>query len=259
MNFRRSDGVERPADRAEAERLLDAARSADAPPAGDDPLARLLSAAAAPARPGELAGEEAALAAFRRARAAGASAPTSAPTSRRRRRVTTGVVAWVAGIAATATAGAAFAAVTLDRGDEPGPAPRPPASVPGGSGSDPAGPSSSGGGPTTGAPTPGAGPSAASPSGRPGGSGKPASEGKLAGQCRAYRAKPAAQRENALRSRAFADLVAAAGGADNVEAYCRELLPEQAPNAEESPKAKPSQPPAAPAAPTPDARPSRKK
>ncbi|TWG27459.1 hypothetical protein FHX75_11596 [Micromonospora palomenae] len=256
MNFRRSDGAERPADRAEAERLLDAARTADAPPAGDDPLARLLSAAAAPARPGELAGEEAALAAFRAARVTGASAPALAP-SRRRRRVTTGVVAWVAGIAATATAGAAFAAVTLDRGDEP--APRPSASVPGGSGSDPAAPSSSGDGPTTGAPTPGAGPSAVSPSGRPGGSGKPASEGKLAGQCRAYRAKPAAQREKALRSPAFADLVAAAGGAGKVEAYCRELLPERAPEADESPTAKPSRSPAAPAAPTPDARPSRKK
>ncbi|MDH6460782.1 hypothetical protein M2302_000943 [Micromonospora sp. A200] len=257
MNFRRSDGAERPADRAEAERLLDAARTADAPPAGDDPLARLLSAAAAPARPGELAGEEAALAGFRAARAAGASAPSPAPPSRRRRRVTTGVVAWVAGIAATATAGAAFAAVTLDRGDEP--APRPSASVPGGSGSDPAAPSSSGGGSTTGAPTPGAGPSAASPSGRPGASGKPASEGKLAGQCRAYLARPAAQREKALRSPAFADLVAAAGGAGKVEAYCRELLPEQAPGADESPEAKPSRSPAAPAAPTPDARPSRKK
>ncbi|SCF17297.1 hypothetical protein GA0074696_3151 [Micromonospora purpureochromogenes] len=253
MNFRRSDGVERPADRAEAERLLDAARSADMPPAGDEPLARLLSAAAAPARPGELAGEEAALAAFRAARAAGASAPAPAPPSRRRRRVTTGVVAWVAGIAATATAGAAFAAVTLDRGDEPAPAPRPPTSVPGGSGSDPAAPSSSGGGPTTGAP--GAGPSAASP--EPGASGKPASEGRLAGQCRAYLAKPAAQREKALRSPTFADLVAAAGGAGKVEAYCRELLPEQAPEADESPTAKPSRSPAAPAVPTPDARPSR--
>ncbi|NYF59513.1 hypothetical protein [Micromonospora purpureochromogenes] len=256
MNFRRSDGVERPADRAEAERLLDAARSADPAPAGDEPLARLLSAAAAPARPGELAGEEAALAAFRAARAAGASAPAPAPPSRRRRRVTTGVVAWVAGIAATATAGAAFAAVTLDRGDEPAPAPRPPASVPGGSGSDPGAPSSSGGGPTTG--TPSAGPSAASPSGGPGVSGEPASEGMLAGQCRAYLAKPAAQREKALRSPTFADLVAAAGGAGKVEAYCRELLPEQAPDADESPTARPSRSPAAPAAPTPDPRPSRK-
>ncbi|MER6596641.1 hypothetical protein ABT214_33270, partial [Micromonospora purpureochromogenes] len=164
---------------------------------------------------------------------------------------------WVAGIAATATAGAAFAAVTLDRGDEP--APRPSASVPGGSGSDPAAPSSSGGGSTTGSPTPGTGPSAASPSGRPGASGRPASEGKLAGQCRAYLAKPAAQREKALRSPVFADLVAAAGGAGQVEAYCRELLPERAPEADESPEAKSSRPPAAPAAPTPDARSSRKK
>ncbi|PWU57250.1 hypothetical protein DLJ47_03210, partial [Micromonospora sp. S4605] len=66
MSLRRSG---RPADRTESDRLLDAA--GPGAPAGTDPLARLLSAAAAPARPGELAGEEAALAAFRAARAAG--------------------------------------------------------------------------------------------------------------------------------------------------------------------------------------------
>ncbi|MEU8213562.1 hypothetical protein AB0B85_30675, partial [Micromonospora sp. NPDC049044] len=73
-------------DNAETERLLDAARadvhapsdqvgrvdtgsSPVAVPAAD-PVAGLLAAAAGPARPGELAGEDAALAAFRAARAA---------------------------------------------------------------------------------------------------------------------------------------------------------------------------------------------
>ncbi|MEH0974713.1 hypothetical protein V6U77_26620, partial [Micromonospora sp. CPCC 205546] len=85
MFFRR---IARPADRGASDRLLDAAR-ADAPRTpdvvGSEPLARLLSAAAAPARPGELAGEEAAVAAFRAARAARAAGapPRAAAPSRR--------------------------------------------------------------------------------------------------------------------------------------------------------------------------------
>ncbi|MEV0810978.1 hypothetical protein [Micromonospora sp. NPDC050200] len=100
---------------------------------------------------------------------------------------------------------------------------------------------------------PGAVPSSASPSGRPGASGKPAPDGKLAGQCRAYLAMSPAQREKASGTQSFADLVAAAGGAGQVEAYCQRLVPEQAPGA--SPTAQVSHP--APAGPTPDARPSR--
>lgn len=121
MFFRRT---ERPADPGASDRLLDAAR-ADASRTPDaEPLARLLSAAAAPARPGELAGEEDALAAFRAARAAGPAAGTV--PSPRRRRFTAGAMAWGAGIAVTATAGAAFAAVTLERADDPAPRPAPP-------------------------------------------------------------------------------------------------------------------------------------
>ncbi|TDB82397.1 hypothetical protein E1182_01990, partial [Micromonospora sp. KC721] len=121
MDFHRSD---RSLDRAEAERLLDAAATRTA---GDaEPLTRLLSAATAPAHPGEVAGEEAALAAFRAARAAG---PAATPP-RRRRGLTTGLAAWVAGVAAVATAGVAFAAVTRDRPADPQPPAGPPASVP---------------------------------------------------------------------------------------------------------------------------------
>ncbi|TDC59147.1 hypothetical protein E1258_19035, partial [Micromonospora sp. KC207] len=114
MSFRQPDRSDRPADRAESDRLLDAARDGRASGTGrtaEDPLAALLTAAAAPARPGELAGEEAALAAFRAARAAPAPTPARAP---RRRRRWIGAVAWLGALAATVTAGVAVAAVGLD-------------------------------------------------------------------------------------------------------------------------------------------------
>ena len=170
MSFRRSDG---PADRAESERLLDAARDGR-PTADADPLRHLLAAAAAPANPGELSGEEQALAAFRAARAAPAPAPARAP---RPRRLRAHAAAWVAGLAATATAGVAFAAVSLDGAGEPTSPPAP--TTPGSSGVD--GPPSRTGGadPSTGGPaaTPSAGPGSATtggPAGRPVPSSSPA-------------------------------------------------------------------------------------
>ncbi|MGC5019107.1 hypothetical protein [Micromonospora sp. DT47] len=256
MNFRRSEGPDRPADRAESDRLLDAAHAGTPPAEGADPLTRLLSAASAPARPGELAGEQEALAAFRAVRVAGAAAPVA--PARRRRGLTTGVVAWIGGIAATATAGAAFAAVTIDRPAEP---PRPPVPAPGSTGGDQGGSSSpsgagSSGGPTT---TPGAVPSSAATT--PGGPGKPAGAGQLAGQCRAYLAKSEGQRRQALASPGFADLVAAAGGAGQVTAYCQRLLPEGEPVTPSSSRASrtgPAPAGSAPGVPTPDARTSKK-
>ncbi|WP_328347396.1 hypothetical protein [Micromonospora sp. NBC_00421] len=218
MNFHRPARSGRTVDRAEAERLLDPTGTGT--PSTDDPLARLLAAAAAPARPDELAGEHEAVAAFRAARTA--ATPGPAVAGRRRRRLTTGVVAWIAGVAATATAGVAFAAVTLDD--------RPPERTPG------PGPSASETGSTR--PTPHRqGPSrrsTAAPGGTPSVTavppatphdGKPAGSGKLVGQCRAYLAKSSEQRLKAVTRPGFADLVAAAGGADRVEAYCRELVP----------------------------------
>ncbi|MGC4839483.1 hypothetical protein ACLQ3D_33755 [Micromonospora vinacea] len=187
------------------------------PPA--EPVAALLAAAAGPVRPGELAGEEAALAAFRAARANPAPAGPQPP---RRRRVTTGAVAWIGAVAATATAGAAFAAVTRDRAPDPVvPAPSHPS--PSAHQSEPrsAGPGRS---VAPGAPSPGAPPPVTA---TPPASTAPADQ--LHGLCRAWRAKKPDQREGALRTPAFQRLVTAAGGPADVEAYCQRLVPEPEP------------------------------
>lgn len=226
MFFRRT---ERPADRGASDRLLDAAR-ADASRTPDaEPLARLLSAAAAPARPGELAGEEDALTAFRAARAAGPAA--GAVPSPRRRRFTAGAVAWGAGIAVTATAGAAFAAVTLDRADEPAPPPRPTTPAPATTGPHRDGSTGDTGGRPTGTPPrPSATPIPGAPA--PGSTagdapGAPRQDAEhLRGLCRAYLAKKPAQREKALDTPSFARLVTAAGGRERVEGLCGDLLPD---------------------------------
>ncbi|MEU2610014.1 hypothetical protein ABZ570_00260 [Micromonospora sp. NPDC007271] len=257
MSFRRSDG---PADRAEYERLLDAARAGQPPSPGADPLAHLLAAAAAPAGPGELPGEEQALAAFRAARANPPVAPARVP---RRRRLRVGVAAWAAGLTAVATAGVAVAAVKLDRPGVPVP---PPASTSAGSASagspDGAGTAGANPGPSARSadPSPTDGPSAPVPSAapdptRPGGPDRPPTVGKLTGQCRAYRAKPVPERVEALETAGFADLVAAAGGADQVDAYCARLVSESA--SQPSPNANSSRSSQAAPAGTPARRPGR--
>ncbi|SCF43953.1 hypothetical protein GA0070216_116140 [Micromonospora matsumotoense] len=221
MNFRRSGRSGRTVGRAEAERLLDPTGT---PSATDDPLARLLAAAAGPARPGELAGEQAAVAAFRAVRAAGVPGP--AATGRRRRRLTTGVVAWIAALAATATAGVAFAAVTRDHAAERAPDPAPSSATATATGS--ARPTPHRSGPDRRTPprrspsAPGGTPSAPGPIPGPGG---PPGTGKVVGQCRAYLAMSPEQRVKVLTRSGFAGLVAAAGGADRVGAYCRDLVP----------------------------------
>ncbi|WP_262286476.1 hypothetical protein [Micromonospora sp. MA102] len=234
MSSGRSD---RPADRAESERLLDAARAGVPPEAPAGPLAHLLAAAAAPGTTAELAGEEQALAAFRAARAD----PMPAVPPRPRHRLRLGAV--LAGIAATATAGVAFAAVNLDRAPEPAPPPAP--TTPGGStggATEPGSPTPSEGATPTGGASGGVPSTAPSPGG-PGGSGKPASAGDLAGHCRAYLAKSDEQRARALESAGFADLVTAAGGADWVEGYCLALVPEQSPEPKSVPSPEPKSTP----------------
>ncbi|MEU9825427.1 hypothetical protein [Micromonospora chersina] len=228
MSFRRTD---RPADRAESERLLDAARAGAPAGPGGDPLAHLLAAAAAPADPGELAGEEQALAAFRAARAAPAPVPAVAPRPRHRVRLG----AALAGLAATATAGVAFAAVSLDRGTEPASPPAP--STPGSTGAGSTGPGtptdsgSGSAGPTGGEP------STAPTSGASGGPGRPAGAAQLAGLCRGYLAKSDGQRARALETAAYADLVTAAGGAERVEGYCLALVAGKSPEPAPKPSA----------------------
>ncbi|SCF34259.1 hypothetical protein GA0070618_5496 [Micromonospora echinospora] len=218
MPFRRS----RRPDEQTAERLLDTVATAGVDPP-DEPVARLLAAAAASARPGELAGEDAALAAFRAVRT---QRPAPVPPPRPRR--TARAVAWLAGLTVVATAGVAVATVDLHRSDPPPapPAPTTPAPAP----------------PET-APTPTRTPSAATgttvpPSGeqpRRSTSPRPAAQ---RGQCTAYLAKPAGQRAKALRTPAFGALVEAAGGPDQVEQYCRELL-DVPPGRHPSPTARP--------------------
>ncbi|WP_319462855.1 hypothetical protein [Micromonospora sp. RTP1Z1] len=244
MSSRRSDG---PADPAESERLLDAARDGRAPAADADPLRHLLVAAAAPANPGELSGEDQALAAFRAARAAPAPAPARAPRGRRFR---AGAVAWLAGRAATATAGVAVAAVSLDRPEEPTPSPAPTTPGSAGSGVDSSRSPTRGADPTGSDP---GSPAATAPSAAPGttgaGPGRPAGTTKLTGLCRAYLAKSPQQRAKALETPGFADLVTAAGGADRVEAYCLRLVPEAGEKSSPGPGAGTSTRPT-PAAPT---------
>ncbi|WP_405096203.1 hypothetical protein [Micromonospora sp. NBC_01412] len=206
-----------------------------------DPLARLLAAAAGPTRPGELAGEEAALAAFRAARVAPAAVPAAVP-ARTPRRLTVGAVAWIGALAVTATAGVAVAAATLDRAEEPAPPPAsstapasptdPGATTPGLTGSGPGGSPSPVPAPTV--PPGGSGPSGPARPGTPGadtrspgrttGPGHSGAGAQLPGLCRAYLAKSAAQRERALEESGFAPLVVAAGGAAEVESFCRDLL-----------------------------------
>ncbi|RIV41305.1 hypothetical protein D2L64_00925 [Micromonospora radicis] len=243
------------ATRSGADQLLDGARGPrNATPAADSPdrLAGLLRAAAAPAREPELAGEEAALAAFRAARQAAPAGPAPRP---RRRPFTTGAVVWIAGVAATATAGAALAAVRLDRPDQPSVPPPVPVTVsptpaptgagarPNGIGTSPSvgvtglpdgvdGPSASGAGPVGGEPA------ATSPAPTPGlgepdpdatvqvGPGNSSNTADRAGHCRAYLSKSERQREKALQTPAFNELVVAAGGAEHVLAYCQQLLTE---------------------------------
>ncbi|MBY8874734.1 hypothetical protein K7640_23170 [Micromonospora sp. PLK6-60] len=221
MIFRRPDRSGRPADRVESERMLDAAR---APRPSDDPVARLLAAAAAPPSPREVAGEEQALAAFRAARRDPAPVPAGSPG---RRRLTTGAVAWIAGVAAATTAGVAFAAVTIDR--EPGPPPGPATSSPAPSG-ETSGGAPTGGSPSGGSTTDGTPPGTGGPGGGtgPGGGPRPSSPAEAAqlpGLCRAYLAKSAEGRERALRTPGFRVLVEAAGGADQVADYCGRLTP----------------------------------
>ncbi|MEV4825512.1 hypothetical protein [Micromonospora sp. NPDC049274] len=213
--------------------------------AAADPLAGLLAAAAGPVRPAELAGEEAALAAFRAARVA-APAPSVARRPRRRR-LTTGALAWIGALAATATAGAAFAAAGLDRAPDPLP-PAPSSAPPTGSGpaATPSTPSA-----------PSAPPTRSTPSGPPSSAGTPSAgstpNGQLHGLCRAWLAKKPEQREKALRTPAFQRLVTAAGGVPAVEAYCQRLVPEAKPSAPARPS--PSAAPSAPARPSPPAEP----
>lgn len=187
-----------------AEHLLDGGRPSPAP----DRLADLLAAAAAPARPDELAGEPAAMVAFRQARLI-----ADAPTQRRQsvlklalaKMLTVKVGVATAATAATLAGGAALAAT----GTLPNPASGLGAAPPATPAADHAADRNSG---------PGEGPAgpaqaAASPS------------PSLVGLCEAYLAGAGDNPGRALETPAMRALIDAAGGEEEVEDFCADLAP----------------------------------
>jgi len=215
-------------DRRTAEWLLDG--PTDAGPADAGPLVLLLGALRAAPRPGEFAGEAAAVAAYRRALAGHpgpvpATEPVGAPsrlwgavtaiTARagegRGRLTRTGARVGLVALTVATTGGVALAATgTLPGTRPPAPPPGAPATTP---------PSA----PATGV-TPGTPPStghAGTDSGVP--------DAALPGLCRAFRARTGDDPARALDGQAFAALVAAAGGRDRVPGYCDEVLADDVP------------------------------
>jgi hypothetical protein len=184
MSTHRSNRI----DRFTAERLLRGET------AGPDQLAKLLAAAAAPAERGELAGEEAAVAAFREARLIPALQP------RRRSMIKTALAIKVAAAALSATTvgGVALAAGTGHL------------------------PESLGGAAPTARPTAthDTGKASATRDKHPNASPSPS----LIGLCHAYRAGAGDNSGKALDNPAFTHLITVAGGKDKVAAYCADLL-----------------------------------
>jgi hypothetical protein len=188
-------------DRATAEHLLDGAGTGAT--SGHEALGRLLAAAAAPPRDGELGGELAAMAAFRAARLTPVPEPRR-PSMMKMAMAKLLTVKAAAVLAVTAAGGAALATTT-------GAVPNPLSDKPNGAAVS-AAPSRPGGDHP---------PSAAA---GPDGGGSPSPS--LHGLCRAYAAKGGVERGRSLDSSAFRVLVGAAGGKDRVEAYCARLLAE---------------------------------
>jgi len=209
--------MERDLPQEAAERLLSG--DLTPPPEGAETLAALLAAATAPARPDELAGEAAAMAAFR----------ANPPAVRRwslRRVLTIKVAALM-----TATVAAGGVALASSTGLLPNPFQPTP-----GSSQSPSGPSS----PKDRSPAPGL-----SPDG-PGHSGQAEA---MRGLCHSYQAKPANERGKALRTPAFAALVSEAGGPEHVDAYCTQLLASPAPEKSKDKDGGPNKPPPSPPGP----------
>ena len=196
--------------------LADDVRSASAH-AGTEPdrLTRLLAAATAPGRPAELAGERAALAAFRRELNAGTAEPTqvgagitaSRPVLRRalalftvKVGVTLAVVA-AGGVALAAGVGVlpVFDSPTMPVSSGPAGRPAPPPGEPS----------------THAVPLPTVAPHT---------SAAPPRSSSHAGLCRAYLAAPASQRNRVLDKPEYKDLWKAAGNKTLVEEYCTALL-----------------------------------
>jgi hypothetical protein len=195
-----------------AEHLLRGARSGS--PDEPEPLADLLAAAAAPARPGELAGEEAAVAAFREARLA--------PAHRRRRFLLRSVLVKASVVSAVAVVGGGGVGVALAAGTGHLPGTgrsHDQAATHAASTTAHAHASRQGGSRPAVTSTHGTRVST-SHDARPGGSPSP----NLRGLCAAFTAHQGDNPGKALDDPAFKVLVKTAGGKKKVAAYCRTLL-----------------------------------
>jgi hypothetical protein len=184
----------------DAERLLTTGRDAAHPG-----LSRLLAAAAAPPRPGELAGLRAAVAAFEEA----GRYERPAATPRRRRALRP--LAAAAALAAMLAGGVAVAAET--------------GNLPGRPVTDHSAPVTGAPPETTTRPAPSHSGTATAPQ-PPGDRGRTLSPTSpaVAGLCRAWDAHRRNPRKDPITAEAMRDLVAAAGGEDRIPAYCAAVL-----------------------------------
>jgi hypothetical protein len=228
-------------DHYDAERLLSGDSSGLEP--GQRRVADLLAAAAGPARPDELTSERAALAAFRAAHVRRHLRRGSRPWAVARLKSAVMRALTVKAAAALITTAAGATALALTSGTLPNPlTDKPPAATssaatgqprvkrsivdpgahdtrPSPTPSSSATPSSSGAASPTQAPAPSAGAS------RPGGPSPSIFE-----LCRIYLAGDESQRGKALESAEFAPLINAAGGEDDVDSYCQQLVTSSSPS-----------------------------
>jgi hypothetical protein len=195
--------------RRDADRLLDGG-SAGAHP----DLADLLAAAAGPPRPDELAGERAAVSAFRREFRPVSTSSARARRPRRRAGIVTALTA-----AVLAVGGTAYAATT---GQLPDAVQRAVDGV--FSGGGPSGSPDSTPPPGSVGTTPAPAGSAADPTVTvPGGPGPGVDEARLKGLCRSWEATRDNPHANAISAEDLRVLAAAAGGEDRIEAFCAAL------------------------------------
>ncbi|MGN9813662.1 hypothetical protein ACTMSW_30475 [Micromonospora sp. BQ11] len=196
----------------------------DDAPHGPRSLVVLLSAVRAAPQADELAGEAAALDAYRSARS---GAPLDGPRAARRWVGRTTVRAAVAGALVAATGGVAFAAAG---GALPNPLRRPaPAVTPSSTA-----PQATAPGATAGPGAPGRGGTTS-----PGTDGAPSPSASVVGLCRAYRADAGNNPGRTLDNPVFGDLVDAAGGRDQVPGYCDRVLAGSPGTTDDTPTARP--------------------
>jgi hypothetical protein len=204
------------ADQDTLEWLLDGRLDAGSAPPGYGGLARLLAAAAAPAGPQELAGEQLAMASF--AAEMRSNPPTLVPRRTAVPRKVFSMKAAAAALVAVLSVGGVAAAAT---GLLPGQASPVADQAPATTGADAA---ARGLGEAAGASMGGTAQAASTDGqGRASAVGPDATAAARAGLCRAWQAGQAADHGRRMDSVAFQALVDAAGGADNIAAYCEDI------------------------------------